>query len=603
MRGRFSSRLRERLAERSRERGYAAVMVAILVPTVFLGMAALGVDTARWYLEIERVQKAADAAALAGVTYMPADLPAARAKALEVSSKNGYTNGAKGGLTTVTVAQGDAPSELKVTVSTRIDNTFGVYIGTPHARITRSAVADFTAPAPMGSPCNIFGNEPPSQPGAAQPSGTALPASPFPNCTSNPQFWAAIEGPATDKVQGDRYMTKTCVSGSSAGPVYECVAGKNDEFKEEGYFFAVKVEPAAVGTPIDVQIYDPAYVYTSVNCTSLASSGFTNNMNDYTTTDGLARYDNAYSNYCSGDYNPGFGSIGSNPPDTTFVLRGQTETNDPRKATPISGCTKQFRGVATPSANSLKKSSSSYNQEVSRVFHQWVSLCTFTPTAKGDYFLQVRTNVSLGGTPTPNNKSSLSPMVYSGNAAASAVAGNDTTGQGLNSFALRAVPTNTSMRSQVSVSGFSRMPILQNASSSTAQFNLIRALPASRGQYVAFDFYDVADGAGSSGGTVKVIAPADATGSIKASSNVPGCKGALNGGNYTSLSNCTVNVKNTTHDGQVQHMVIPLPNDYNCNPSTLGGCWFRVQITFGGTVTDFTTWDANIGGDPVRLIE
>ena len=49
--------------------------------------------------------------------------------------------------------------------------------------------------------------------------------------------------------------------------------------------------------------------------------------------------------------------------------------------------------------------------------------------------------------------------------------------------------------------------------------------------------------------------------------------------------------------------MIPIPNDYNCNPATLGGCWFSVQITFPSAVTDFTTWTANIGGDPVRLIE
>ena len=51
---------------------------------------------------------------------------------------------------------------------------------------------------------------------------------------------------------------------------------------------------------------------------------------------------------------------------------------------------------------SLTQALPAYNPELSRIFHQWVSLCTFTPTRAGDYYLQVRTNVSLGGTPTPN---------------------------------------------------------------------------------------------------------------------------------------------------------------------------------------------------------
>ena len=66
--------------------------MGLLASTVFLGMAALGVDTARWYVEIERVQKAADAAALAGVTYMPNDLTSAPRPRSTSATRNGYPN-------------------------------------------------------------------------------------------------------------------------------------------------------------------------------------------------------------------------------------------------------------------------------------------------------------------------------------------------------------------------------------------------------------------------------------------------------------------------------------------------------------------------------
>jgi hypothetical protein len=251
-----------------------------------------------------------------------------------------------------------------------------------------------------------------------------------------------------------------------------------------------------------------------------------------------------------------------------------------------------------------KTNNAAYNPEVSRIFHQWVSLCTFTPSRAGDYFIQVRTNVSLGGTPQANVNpagKTFDPMVYENNTAAGLAAGNTISNGGNNLFSMRAVPKVTSLRDDVAVAGFSRMPIYQNAGGSTAKFNLIRALPSSAGQYVAFDFYDVADASGA--GSVRVIAPTDATGSIKSGSNIPGCRGALNGASYTSLTNCTVAVQKATHNGQLQHMVIPLPADYSCNPATLGGCWFTVEVTFASKVTDFTTWDANVGGDPVRLIE
>ena len=597
--------------DRASEAGYAAILVALLGSTVFLGMAAIGVDVSRWYVEVQRVQSAADAAALAGVTYMPGDLANATVAARAAAARNGYTSGAG---VTVTVAEGNRPSELRVTVSARIGNSFGGAIGLPLTTITRSSVADYTAPAPMGSPGNPFGNEPHSQPGAAQPTGTALPAigERFSNCSQAPQFWAAVEGPATDKVQGDRYQTGPCTTTGT----YGCAAGHNTEGRPEGYFFAVHVEPGAVGTPIDVQAYDPAYVETGVTCNQINQTSLLNRMSTYTTTDGLARYDNATSTYCSGDYNPG-GASGT-PVDTTFLMREQTDSGNPLDGAVISGCTRQFVGLAAPFGSSITRlrqwtdtagtlPNLTYNPELTRVFHQWVSLCTFTPTRAGDYFLQVRTNVALGGTPVTNINASLrsfATMVYDGVSAAASVAGNTSAGVGLNSFALRAVPSDTSKRALVAVAGAERMPILQNASSSTAVFNLIRALPQTKGQYIAFNFYDAADGSTTSGGSVTVLPPPDSTGAVRTVGGIPSCRGAMNNGSYGALTGCRVNVRSSTHNGQVQRIIIPIPNDYECDPATLGGCWFQVQVSFAGSnVTDFTTWDANIGGDPVRLVE
>ena len=85
-------------------------------------------------------------------------------------------------------------------------------------------------------------------------------------------------------------------------------------------------------------------------------------------------------------------------------------------------------------------------------------------------------------------------MVYSGNAAVTAPSGNTTSGRGVNSFSLRAVPQVAALRNQVSVAGYERMPMFQNTAASTAKFNLIRAMPSTAGRYIAFDFYDVADG-------------------------------------------------------------------------------------------------------------
>ena len=73
----------------------------------------------------------------------------------------------------------------------------------------------------------------------------------------------------------------------------------------------------------------------------------------------------------------------------------------------------------------------------------------------------------------------------------------------------------------------------------------------------------------------------------------------------SSLSNCTVAIRKSTHNGELQTISVPIPADYNCNYNDPRGCWFRLQESFGSGVqiTDFTTWDAVLKGDPVRIVK
>lgn len=594
-----------RTISRRDERGYAAVLVAILTPVVFIALSAIAVDTARWYAEMQRVQNAADAGALAGVTYMPQDLTSATSTAKTVTGRNGYTDGAN--RATVSVAQGDKSSQLKVTVTSTIDNAFGAVIGTPTTTVSRTAVADFTGPAPMGSPCNTFGNEPSSGGGAssATPTGTALPplGTRFSNCASDPAFWATVEGPQTSKDQGDRYSTTGCSSSSVDG----CDSGSNNtEYNQLGYFWVVKVQKAAVNQPINLQLYDPAFVNTGSTCAVLPSpTGLDNDMNPYTKLDGKARYGNAGTNsstgspFCPGDYFPGGGS---NLMTTSFEVREQTDTLNPMKGAVVSGCTRQYTGAtSTPVYNDLKSTKSVYDDQLSQVFHNWTSLCTFTPTREGDYYLRVRTNVSAGGSSSTNTNGNPN-IIYSGNSNVSAVGGNTTTGAGDNSFGIRAV-TASGYENQVSVSGYDRMPIFANATAATSTFNLIRVLPGAAGQFVSFSFFDAGDA--TSAGSVKVLPPPDATGSITTNPFPGSCRAVGgNAGAGATLTNCTAPIKNSTNNGKVETMSIPIPNDYSCSYTSNGGCWYRVQVSFpSGSVNDITTWDAQIVGDPVRLVK
>ena len=141
-------------------------------------------------------------------------------------------------------------------------------------------------------------------------------------------------------------MNYTCSGTSNAGTTYDCGSGKNSEYRPEGYFWAVHVEPQAVGTAINVQVYDPAYIKTADRLLDLYT-GLTAYMNDYASTDASSRYSStaAGTTYCSGDYIPGSSTV--DPPVTSFAVRHANDTFNPKAATVMnpSQCTKQFVGL------------------------------------------------------------------------------------------------------------------------------------------------------------------------------------------------------------------------------------------------------------------
>ena len=177
------------------ERGAVAVLVSILMMPVIMGSAALAIDISNWYYQAQRLQAAADAAALAGSVYMPGRLvsnddPAPKA-ALAIAKANGFDPATAG--TSITWAKGTQASQLKVTITTTVKNAFGVAVGKPSQVLSRSAVGEYRGPVLMGSPCNVFANEPSNGNGEAK-----IATAP---CTSTPDFWATIAGPGTDMVK------------------------------------------------------------------------------------------------------------------------------------------------------------------------------------------------------------------------------------------------------------------------------------------------------------------------------------------------------------------------------------------------------------------
>lgn len=586
-----------RLRRRRDEAGAIAVIVAMFFAFIAVPLSALSIDVARLYVELERVQAAADAAATAGVTYMPDDFTSAKARALDIAADNGFPNS---GATSVLVTAGDKPTQLKVTVSSTVQNAFARSFGIPQSTMSRSAVADFNGPAPMGSPCNAFANVPNGTtatstvvPMGYGPVASGILVPPPAICPVEPDFWGAISGPDVYKDEGSEFEARWC-----KGTEDNCTSGKNNEFDSRGYIYLVRIGASAVGRPIDLQLYDPQFTGTGLRCadgpSGTAISGA--NVNDYTPTDSADRYGKTTNSFCAGDDGSNSSSYNGSteyPTITSFGLRSPVDTLDPYTAPPISTCVKQYPGWLPSSytRSSLIKGNGAYNDKLARVFHQWTSLCTFTPSKAGDYYLQVRTNVALGGSETNG--------VYAGNMNVFNQTGDNTAvrGTGKNHFAVRAI--SSAPAGGVSVAAFERMRIYANATGAETEFNLLRVPPAAATKTLLITFFDVGEGAGS-GGTVKIVKPSDSN----LPTNIVGCIGA--GVKTGSLTNCEVtNITSGSYNGQLQTIRVPIPSTYTCTVTSTGGCWFRVSVKFGSgnSVNDSTTWTAKIVGEPVRLIE
>ena len=122
---------------------------------LFMLLSAIVIDLSWYWSSNLKMQKAADAASLAGVIYLPGDVSGAYATARNEAAKNGYS--AATGYTVTPVQDTNNPRRLRVTISGRIGTFFARVAGIDSFPARRESKADFVLPVPMGSPQNYYG--------------------------------------------------------------------------------------------------------------------------------------------------------------------------------------------------------------------------------------------------------------------------------------------------------------------------------------------------------------------------------------------------------------------------------------------------------------
>ncbi|MEY2461515.1 MAG: hypothetical protein QOG30_3345 [Acidimicrobiaceae bacterium] len=232
---------------RKRGRGDDGFILATfgLFLVAMMTIAALAIDVGAWYSRSSQLQRAADAAALAAVVWMPnlnGTAPSATSVALTTASKNGFTNGQNNITVTVAAVPGST-RQVKVTIlDCTVQRYFSQFVIANQA-ITKSATAEYVMPLPLGSPKNTFG------------SGDLLTGSNAEN------FWAAVNGYCAGKESGDNRMAKwDQILGSSS--LLCPTSFPNPDYDSDGYYYTIDVAAGSSGT-LNLYLFDPAYVEAS----------------------------------------------------------------------------------------------------------------------------------------------------------------------------------------------------------------------------------------------------------------------------------------------------------------------------------------------------
>jgi Flp pilus assembly protein TadG len=391
---------RHAVRSRARRRGIRGQVLPIfaLVGVVLFAAIGLAVDAGMAYLTYNGAERAAAAAALAGVPYMPAGMPTgtntttscagtAGAAACAATARAGYANGGtvNGHPVTITVSRFPAgcgsvgnpcaDNKLQVQVQAYVQPTFLHVLGFSDHPVTASDTGFFLPPISLGQPGAQLGStldqlgtagsyyflrsegygNPRSEGDAYDPYNINANISCQQSVTTNP----AGMGDSTDThtLSGTTDVSAATMSSASASPLPT----------RGGYNFSIAVPSAIPGGTGSAQVYNPAFAPDG----GFNPSGGAYNLHEQDSSFSGNTYTDQYSamEYTLFKVNDRF-DHSTDVPLSQIVV-------DPLNVTITGGAVSSFVDVRYPSQTlSASSNATVFNYVLNNIYHSWVNVGT-----------------------------------------------------------------------------------------------------------------------------------------------------------------------------------------------------------------------------------
>jgi hypothetical protein len=589
--GRLFRRLFRRGPAGRRPAGQVIPIFALFV-FVLLGMTAMVIDVSWYWANTLRVQRAADAAALAGAVWLPGDTTKAKSSAVAEATKNGYT---AGGTTIVTVCPDSEVSatcssgrgntrQLNVTVQAAVPTYFMRIFGITTITAVASSKAAFVLPVAMGSPENYYGVFGISR-GLTTTSSSGIMTSitdanlkgPLSACASgvancfqadgsalNPRgFWATMNAEGSANVNGDAHMEYYDTVGGTVSPTCDTISTLRACYDAVNYY-NYAIEMPAGTTNGTVYIYDPVF------CAVAIDHGTGDRW--YSGSNPVSSWFELY-NTNNAVYNNAV------PPQTLVATSGNLFRRIAASDTTMGGPT------ASGSVGQCKSlTTTSYGD--GRDFHdKWYRLVTGLSGGTNGTIYRLHTTTTDPG--FPNDQLSTDAE---------------------NSFAVYASATGGTPK----VYGLGAMqmftPLSAAGGSTSSEFYLAQIEAQHAGKQVEIQLWDPGDTSPLSA-SLQIELPSTTVGTWTAATNMSyyATKGTTNSGATNCSSTVVTNASSivtatptSKYNGCWVTIDVPIPTTYTAPQSG----WWKIKYTMtgSGTSTDVTTWTANIRGNPVHLL-